>query len=146
MDPETKEQKTGLRLSEILRYSFYGVVIVLLLSCIGFLFMGHLQTMQRLDAIDEKVYALELTMKKLIPSSPTYEANQNRLTDLAERDLHVRLRRTVTIGLQSLEKRLKVLEIRYGEQIPSFKNGNTQTSNDRRQTCGCRIPDRSGIS
>ena len=146
MDPETKEQKTKLRLSEILRYSFYGVVIVLLLSCIGFLFMGHLQTIKRLDAIDKKVYALELTMKKLIPSSPTYEANQNRLTDLAERDLHVRLRRTVTISLQSLEKRLKVLEIRYDEQIPSFKNGNTQTSNDRRQTCGCRIPDRSGIS
>jgi len=74
--------------------------------------MGHLQTIKRLDAIDKKVYALELTMKKLIPSSPTYEANQNRLTDLAERDLHVRLRRTVTISLQSLEKRLKVLEIR----------------------------------
>jgi len=102
MDPETKEQKTKLRLSEILRYSSYGVVIVLLLSCIGFLFMGHLQTMQRLAAIDEKVNALELTLKKL-PSSPTYEANQNRLTDLAERDLHVRLRRTVTISLQSLE-------------------------------------------
>ena len=107
---DSTEQKTKIRFSEILRCLFYVTVVVFLLSCIvfqAFLFMDHLQTKQRLAAIDEKVNTLELTPKQVFPSS--YGARKNRPD--AE-DLHVRLRRAVTISLQSLEKRLKVLEIR----------------------------------
>ena len=114
MESETKKQKRTLRFSEILRCLFYAVVVVFLLSCMvfqAFLFMDHLQTKQRLAAMDKKMNTFELTLKKPLPSRPPHTtARDDRLDG---EDLHVRLRRAVTISLQSLEKRLKVLETRY---------------------------------
>ena len=112
MDSETKHQKTKHRLSEILRCLFYAIEVFVLLSCIvfqAFLCMDHLQTKQRLAAIDEKVDTLDLNLKKLFPSSPPHGARENRPDT---KDLYVRKRRAVTISLKSLEKRLKVLESR----------------------------------
>ena len=76
----------------------------------AFLFMDHLQTKQRLAAIDEKINTFGLTPKKPCPSSSPHTVATDVRLDAG--DLHVRLRRTVTISLQSLEKRLKVLETR----------------------------------
>ena len=114
MDSETEEHKTKLRFSEILRCVFYAVVVVFLSSCMlfqAFLFMDHLQTKQRLAAMDEKMNTFELSLKKPLPSRPPHTtARDDRLDG---EDLHVRLRRAVTVSLQSLEKRLRVLETRY---------------------------------
>ena len=65
---------------------------------------------QKLATIDEKVTSLELATKSFFPSSPPQ--NEAKDTKRGFKDLHVRLRRTVPLSLQSLEKRLKVLEIR----------------------------------
>jgi len=71
--------------------------------------MEHLQTKQTLAAIDEKVNRLDQTLKMVFPSSPPHGARENRRD---AKDLHVRKRKSVTTSLQSLEKRLKVLEMR----------------------------------
>ena len=115
MDSNKKEQKTKGRFSEILRSLFYVVMIVFLLSCIVFLFLDHLQTKERLAVIDDKMNTFELTLKKVFPTSPTHTASEdNRLDAAGSEGLHVRLRRalTSTVSLQSLEKRLNVLEFR----------------------------------
>jgi len=71
--------------------------------------MEHLQAKQTLAAIDEKVNTLDQTLKMVFPSSPPHGARKNRPD---AKDLHVRKRKSVTISLQSLEKRMKVLEMR----------------------------------
>ena len=110
MEPEKKEQREKPCFLEILRCLFYVVVIVFFLSWMSFLLYDYLQMKRRLAAIDEKMKKFELTPKKPLPSSPPHTAS--RAVGLDAEDLHVRLRRTVTISLQSLEKRLKVLEAR----------------------------------
>ena len=131
MESETEKQKRTLRFSEILHCLFYVVVVVFFLSCMvfqAFLFMDHLQTKQRLAAMDEKMNTFELTPKKPFPSSPPHTAAGDVRLD-AE-DLHVRLKRAVTVSLQNLEKRLKVLETRYDnwEILHDFL-GNKKTKN-----------------
>ena len=115
MNSNKKEQNTKSRFSEILRSLFYVVIIVFLLSCMVFLFWDYLQTKERLAVIDDKMNAFELTLKKVFPTSPTHTASEdNRLDAAGSEGLHVRLRRalTSTVSLQSLEKRLNVLEFR----------------------------------
>ena len=109
MDSEVKEQKSKLRLPEILRCLFFVGVVVFLLFCMVFLFLDRLEMKQRLTAIDEKLNTFELTLKMSLPKSPAFGSRDIRF---GAEDLHVRLRRAVTVSLQSLEKRLKVLEIR----------------------------------
>ena len=112
MESKTKQQKPKLRFSETLRGLFYAILVFVLLSSIvfqAFLFMEHLQAKQTLAAIDEKVNRLDQTLKMVFPSSPPHGARKNRPD---AKDLHVRKRRSVTISLQSLEKRMKVLEMR----------------------------------
>ena len=65
---------------------------------------------QKWATIDEKVTSLELATKSFVPSSPPQ--NEAKDTKRGFKDLHERLRRTVALSLQSLEKRLKVLEMR----------------------------------
>ena len=67
------------------------------------LFMDHLEMKQRLAEIERA------TPKKLFTTSQPQAARSDKLD---ADDLHVRLRRAVTVSLQSLEKRLKVLETR----------------------------------
>ena len=118
MDSNKKEQKTNGRFSEMLRSLFYVVIIVFLLSCMIFLFLDHLETKERLAVIDDKMSAFELTLKKVFPTSPTHTASEdNGLDAEGSEGLHVRLRRalTSTVSLQSLEKRLNVLELRWDQ-------------------------------
>ena len=110
MDPGKKEQKNAPIL-EVFRCLFYAVVVVFLLSCMGFLFLDYLHMKQKLAAIDDKMHAFELTLSKVFPTTPSHTHRDNKL---AAESLHVRSRRAVTPSLQSLEKRLKVLETRYG--------------------------------
>jgi len=121
MELETKEQKAKLRFSEIFRCLCYAVMVVFLLSSMifqAFLYMDHLEMKQRLAAIDKKVHAIELPIKKSFPTNqPQTTKDLNRLD---VEDLHVRLKRAVPVSLQSLEKRLKALEIRYDQQAISL--------------------------
>ena len=115
MDSNNKEQKTKGRFSEILRSLFYVMMIVFLLSCMVFLLLDHLQTKERLAVIDDKMSAFEFTLQKVFPTSPTHTASEdNKLDAEGSEGLHVRLRRKLssTASLQSLEKRLNVLEFR----------------------------------
>ena len=103
MDSATKAKAPSWK---ILRCLFYAAVIVFLLSCMIFqaiLFMDHLEMKQRLAEIERA------TPKKLFTTSQPQAARSDKLD---ADDLHVRLRRAVTVSLQSLEKRLKVLETR----------------------------------
>ena len=113
MDTTTKEQRNKFGTSEILRCLVYIAAIIFLLSCVAFqafFFMDHLEMKQKWATMDGKVTSLELATKSLVPSSPPQnEAKDNKH---GFKDLHVRLRRIVALSLQSLEKRLKVLEIR----------------------------------
>jgi len=108
MDSETKEQKTKSLLSENFRCLLYAVVVVFLLSCIvfqAFLFMDHLEMKQRLAAIDN------LTPKKFLTTNPPLtEARKEKLNNVE--DLQMRSRRAATVSLQSVGKRLKVIEVR----------------------------------
>lgn len=65
---------------------------------------------QKLATMDKKMSSLELATKSFVPSSSPH--NKAKDTKHGFKDLHVRLRRAVALSLQSLEKRLKVLEIR----------------------------------
>ena len=100
------EKKAKASLWEILRCLFYAAGIVFLLSSMIFqaiLFMDHLAMKQRLAEIERA------PPKKLFTRSQPQAARSDKLD---ADDLHVRLRRAVTVSLQSLEKRLKVLETR----------------------------------
>ena len=115
MDSTIKKQRSKLGISEILRCLVYVAGIIFLLSCMvfqAFFFMDHLQMKQKLSTIDEKMTSLELATKRSFfpSSSPQNEAKDTKhgLKD----SVHVRLKRTVALNLQSLGKRLKILEIR----------------------------------
>ena len=118
MNPDQKQQSKKISFWKILHCLFYAVAIVFLLSCLALVILDHLEMKRRLNTIDEKMSTVELTLKRTIPTSlPHTAARDNRL---AVDDLHVRLKRAVTVTLQSLEKRLKVLEIRYGKYNTYF--------------------------
>ena len=110
MNTTTKEQKNQLGISQILRCLVYIAAIIFLLSCMvfqAFFFMDHLEMKQKLATMDEKMTSFELATKSFVPSSPPQNEAKHGF-----KDLHVRLRRAVALSLQSLEKRLKVIEIR----------------------------------
>ena len=99
-------KKAKASLWEILRCLFHAAVIAFLLSYMIFqaiLCRDHLEMKQRLAEIERA------TPKTLFTTSQPQAAGSDKLD---ADDLHVRLRRAVTISLQSLEKQLKVLETR----------------------------------
>jgi len=109
MESENTKQKTNGRLSEILRCVLYAVVIVFLLLCNIFLFLEQQHTKQRLTSLEDKMITKEM-LKKFFPASQSNSAdNHERLDDKA---LFVREKRALALSLESLEKRLKVLEFR----------------------------------
>ncbi len=85
----------------------YAVVVVFLVSCNAFLFFEQQQMKQRLAAMDAKMITEE-TLKKFFSASQHYSDTDERIDAKA---LLVRKKR-VALSLESLEKRLKVLEFR----------------------------------
>ena len=112
MDAEKKEQKTKHHSLEILRYLFYAVVVVFLFSCILSLFLEYLEMKQRLVVMDGQMRTLKLTLDKLSATSSSGKTGNNDGPDVEYLPAR-RTRREVTLTLQSLERRLKVLETRY---------------------------------
>ena len=102
MDQDKKEHKLKQRFSEILRCVLYVVVVVFMMSCIIILFLEQQKMKQRLTAIDDKMNTFERTL----------QYNNDKDERLEAKALFVREKRAVALSLESLEKRLKVLEFR----------------------------------
>ena len=112
MESNTKYQKKNGRFSGKLCGLFYAVSVVFLLCCIAFLILDHLQMKSKLAAIDNKMDAVELTLKDVVPKSAIepHAVTTDNETDTGS--FHVRLRRAAALSLEDLEKRLQVLEMR----------------------------------
>ena len=108
MDRDKKQHNAKGRFSEILRCVLYTTVAVLLLSCMAFLFLDHVQMKRRLAAMEEKMITEE-TLKKFCATKPIQRDTDNRVDDKA---LLLRRKRAFALSLESLEKRVKVLEFR----------------------------------
>ena len=104
-----RKQDTKGRCLEILRGAFNVVVVVLLLSCVAFLSLAHIRMTKRLNAIDDKMDAFEQKLQKRFP---TKQDNKNRDGRLHANGMLVREKRALAFSLESIEKRLKVLESR----------------------------------
>jgi len=75
--------------------------------------MDHLEMKRRLAAIDN------LTPKKFLTTNPPLtEATKEKLNNVE--DLQMRSRRAATVSLQSVEKRLKVIEVRLLKENRTF--------------------------
>ena len=108
MDQDRKEPKREGRFSEILRCLIYVAVAVLLLSCMAFLFLDHVQMKRRLAAMEEKMITEE-TLKTFCGTGQVPTDADKRVDDKA---LLLRRKRALTLTLHGLDKRLKVLEFR----------------------------------
>ena len=109
MERDKNELKTNGRLSEILRCVLYAVVVVFLVMCNTFLFLEHRHTKQRLTALEDKMITEE-TLKKFFAASQMNSAGKDKRLDT--KALLVRERRAQASSIESLEKRVKVLEFR----------------------------------
>ena len=109
MQPDNTEQKANSRISPTLRCAFYVVVVVFLVLWNTFLFLEHRHTKQRLTALEDKMKTEE-TLKKFFPASQSNTADKHERLD--GKALLVREKRAPALSLESLEKRLKVLEFR----------------------------------
>ena len=110
MEPDNTEQKTNNRISETFRCVFYVVVVVFLVLWNTFLFLEHRHTKQRLSEIEDKMITEE-TLKKFFPASQSNSADKHERLD--GKVLLVREKRGLALSLESLEKRVKVLEFRW---------------------------------
>ena len=102
IDQDKKEHKLKQRFSEILHCVLFVVVVVFVMSCIIILFLEQQKIKQRLIAIDDKLNTFERTL----------QYNNDKDERLDAKALFVREKRAVSLSLESLEKRLKVLEFR----------------------------------
>ena len=109
MEPDNTQQKTNNRISETFRWVFYVVVVVFLVLWNTFLFLEHRHTKQRLSEIEDKMITEE-TLKKFFPTSQSNSADKHERLD--GKVLLVREKRGLGLRLESLEKRVKVLEFR----------------------------------
>lgn len=109
MQPDNTEQKANSRISETLRCVFYMALVVFLVLWNTFLFLENRHTKQRLSEIEDRMIAEE-TLEKFIPGSQSNSADKHERLD--GKTLLVRERRALALSLESLEKRLKVLEFR----------------------------------
>ena len=102
MDQDKKEHKLKQRYSETLRCVLYVVVVVFMMSCIIILFLEQQKMKQRLTEIDDKMNTFERIL----------QYNNDKDKRLEAKALFFREKRAVALNLESLEKRLKVLEFR----------------------------------
>ena len=109
MERDKNELKTNGRLSEILRCVLYAVVVVFLVLCNIFLFLEHRHTKQRLTALEDKMITEE-TLKKFFATSQMNSADKDERLDT--KALLIREKRAPASSIESIEKRLKVLEFR----------------------------------
>ena len=109
MEPDNTEQKTNNRILETFRCVFYVVVVVFLVLWNTFLFLEHRHTKQRLSEIEDKMITEE-TLKKFFPASQSNSAEKHERLD--GKVLLVKEKRALALSLESLEKRVKVLEFR----------------------------------
>ena len=109
MELDKNEQKTNGRLSEILRCVLYVVVVVFLVLCNTVLFLEHQHTKQRLTALEDKMITEE-TLKKFFPAIQINSSDKDGRLD--SKALLAREKRAPTSSIESLEKRVKVLEFR----------------------------------
>ena len=109
MELDKNEQKTNGRPSEILRCVLYAVVVVFLVLCNTFLLLEHQHTKQRLTALEDKMKTEE-TLKKFFPASQMNSGDKDERLDT--KALLVREKRAPASSIESLEKRVKVLEFR----------------------------------
>lgn len=98
----------------MLRGLFYAVLVVFLLCCIAFLVLDYLQVKWKLAIIDDKMDAVELALREVVPKLKAAIEPHAATTDNKpdSRSFHVRLRRAAVSSLEDLEKRLTVLEVR----------------------------------
>lgn len=122
MERGENEQKANGRFTEILRCMLYAVLILFFVSCIAFLFWRQHQINKRLAAIDDKMDKFEWKLKNHFPTHQY--VNNDRIDRLDAKALLTRKKRASTLSLQSLEKRLKVLELRLVTFLSSLKNNN----------------------
>ena len=111
MELDKNEKNTNGRLSEILRCVLYVVVVVFLVLCNTFLLLEHLEhqhTKQRLTALEDKMKTEE-TLKKFFPASQMKSGDKDERLDT--KALLVREKRAPASSIESLEKRVKVLEL-----------------------------------
>lgn len=78
---------------------------------------------QKLAVMDEQMRTLKLTLNKLSATSSSGKTGNNDEPDVEYLPAR-RTRREVTVTLQSLERRLKVLEARYVTSSPQERNNN----------------------
>ena len=109
MELDKNEQKTNGRLSEILRCVLYVVVVVFLVLCNTFLLLEHRHMKQRLTALEDKMKTEE-TLKKFFPASQMNSGDKDERLDT--KAFLVREKRAPAPSIESLEKRVKVLEFR----------------------------------
>lgn len=111
MDQDKKEREIKGRFWEILRCLLYTAVVVFVMSCIAFLYLEQRQMKQSLAAINVKTdrTITEETLKKFFSANRLHNNTDERLD---ERALLLRRKRALALSLESLEKRLKVLETR----------------------------------
>ena len=108
MDQERKQPKTEGRFPKFARFIFWTALVVFLLSCLAFLVLENVQMKRRLTFIEERMVTAE-TIEKFCATI----RRQSDTDDRADtKTLLLRRRRSLGLSLQSLEKRLKVLELR----------------------------------
>ena len=110
MDQNNTEQKTNNRRSEILRWILYAVVVVFLVLCNTVLFLEQQHTKQRLSVFEDKMIT-EDKLKKFFPASQPSRADKHE--GFHGKALHIREKRALASSLESLEKRLKVLDLEF---------------------------------
>ena len=111
MEPDNTKQKANSRTSETLRCFFYVLVVVFLVLWNTFLFFEHRHTKQRLTALEDKMKTEE-TLKEFFPASQANSADKHERLDGKALLVRAREKRAPALSLESLEKRLKVLEFR----------------------------------
>ena len=111
MDQDKKKQEVKGRFWEILRCLLYTTVVVFVMSCIAFLYLEQRQLKQSLAAINDKTDKMitEEMLKKFFSANRLHNDTDERLDEKA---LLLRRKRAMALSLESLEKRLKVLETR----------------------------------
>ena len=127
MDRDKEDPYVRFRFSEIVRFVFYVAVVIFLLSSVVLVAVDYVQIKQRLAAIEEKINADELLRKVCVT-----DRKQTEIDGRAEVQASLsRRRKALTLSLAGLEKRVKVLEYRWGLH---YHRRNTPHDNQSAQT------------
>ena len=113
MEQEEGKQNKLNGFSEILRCVLYGVVVVFLVSWMILLSLDHIQITQNLVAIDKLNKTCKINRETLKKFCSTSRVESDALDErIDSKALLLRRKRALALSLESLEKRLKVLETR----------------------------------